>query len=109
VLRIRLGFSADPDPAFLVNSDLDTDQDPGFWWTQTGKKSIKYKHFHGLYKQCLFLHTHSFYKHFHNLHNNLKARSGLASANPDNESAVEAVLLMTVRVLVKAVRVGEFC
>ncbi len=22
----------DPDPAFFVNADLDTDPDPGFWW-----------------------------------------------------------------------------
>jgi hypothetical protein len=34
VLRIRIGFNADPDmdpdPAFFVNADLDTDPDPGF-------------------------------------------------------------------------------
>jgi hypothetical protein len=33
VLWIRSGFKADPDPAFFVNADPDTDldSDPGFW------------------------------------------------------------------------------
>ncbi len=32
VLRIRIGFNADPDPAFFVNADpvTDPDPDPGF-------------------------------------------------------------------------------
>jgi hypothetical protein len=33
-LLIRIGFSADLDPAFFVNADPDPDFDPypGFWW-----------------------------------------------------------------------------
>jgi hypothetical protein len=30
VLGIRIGFNADPDPAFFVNADPDADTDPGF-------------------------------------------------------------------------------
>jgi hypothetical protein len=30
VLSIRTGFNADPDPAFLINADPDSDPDPGF-------------------------------------------------------------------------------
>jgi hypothetical protein len=30
VLRIRIGFNADPDPAFFVNADPDPYPDPGF-------------------------------------------------------------------------------
>jgi hypothetical protein len=30
VLRIRIGFNVDPDPAFFVNADPDTDPVPGF-------------------------------------------------------------------------------
>ncbi len=45
VLRIRIGFNADPetdpDPAFFVNADPDTDTDsdpdPRFWWPKIGK------------------------------------------------------------------------
>ncbi len=29
---------ADPDPAFQVNSESDTDPDPGFWWSKTERK-----------------------------------------------------------------------
>ncbi len=34
--KIRIGFSADPDPAFYVNADVNwvSDQDPGFWWSK---------------------------------------------------------------------------
>ncbi len=35
LLRIRIGFSADPDPAFFV--DADPDPGPGFWWLKIEK------------------------------------------------------------------------
>ncbi len=38
VLRIHIGFNADPDPAFFVNADPDTDPDPELWWPKMGKK-----------------------------------------------------------------------
>ena len=33
VLRIRISFNADPDPAFFPNADPDPEPDPGFFDT----------------------------------------------------------------------------
>ncbi len=39
VFRIRIGFNADPDPAFSVSADPDADPDPGFRWPK--KKNLQ--------------------------------------------------------------------
>ncbi len=35
---IRIGFNADPDPAYQVNAE--PDPDPRFWWPKTGKNIL---------------------------------------------------------------------
>ncbi len=44
-MRIRIGFSADTDPEFLVNADPDSVSDPGSWWPIQKKITAAKKYF----------------------------------------------------------------
>ncbi len=55
VLWIRTGFNSDPDPAFYVNADPDTDPDPGFLGPKIGEKLQLEQNLNFLVKNCNLL------------------------------------------------------
>ncbi len=51
----RIGYNADPDPAYYANADPDPVPDPGFWWPKIGEKNFDEKKSYFVIKIAIYL------------------------------------------------------